>query len=101
MLNLDKISYQDKIENKEITYDGQTFNVRSWIPMEDKLALIGNIINALILLLNGYFSFNSNNFYIIGIRKAFVFPLPVFDSTYKSLFAKTTGVAYFYTGNNV
>ena len=46
MLNLDKISYQDKIENKEITYDGQTFNVRSWIPMEDKLALIGNIINA-------------------------------------------------------
>ena len=54
MLNLDKISYQDKIENKEITYDGQTFNVRSWIPMEDKLALIGNIINA---------SIDDNTFY--------------------------------------
>lgn len=54
MLNLDKISYQDKIENEEITYDGQTFNVRSWIPMEDKLALIGNIINA---------SIDDNTFY--------------------------------------
>ena len=54
MLNLDKISYQDKIENKEITYDGYTFNVRSWIPMEDKLALIGNIINA---------SIDDNTFY--------------------------------------
>lgn len=54
MLNLDKISYQDKIENKEITYDGQTFNVRQWIPMEDKLALIGNIINA---------SIDDNTFY--------------------------------------
>ena len=54
MLNLDKISYQDKIENKEITYDGQTFSVRSWIPMEDKLALIGNIINA---------SIDDNTFY--------------------------------------
>ena len=54
MLNLDKISYQDKIENKEITYDRQTFNVRSWIPMEDKLALIGNIINA---------SIDDNTFY--------------------------------------
>ena len=54
MLNLDKISYQDKIENKEITYDGQTFNVRSWIPIEDKLALIGNIINA---------SIDDNTFY--------------------------------------
>ena len=54
MLNLDKISYQDKIENKEITYDGQTFNVRSWIPMEDKLALIGNSINA---------SIDDNTFY--------------------------------------
>lgn len=54
MLNLDKISYQDKIENKEIAYDGQTFNVRSWIPMEDKLALIGNIINA---------SIDDNTFY--------------------------------------
>ena len=54
MLNLDKISYQDKIENKEITYDGQTFNVRSWIPMEDKLALICNIINA---------SIDDNTFY--------------------------------------
>lgn len=54
MLNLDKISYQNKIENKEITYDGQTFNVRSWIPMEDKLALIGNIINA---------SIDDNTFY--------------------------------------
>lgn len=54
MLNLDKISYQDKIENKEITYDGQIFNVRSWIPMEDKLALIGNIINA---------SIDDNTFY--------------------------------------
>ena len=54
MLNLDKISYQDKIENKEITYDGQTFNIRSWIPMEDKLALIGNIINA---------SIDDNTFY--------------------------------------
>lgn len=54
MFNLDKISYQDKIENKEITYDGQTFNVRSWIPMEDKLALIGNIINA---------SIDDNTFY--------------------------------------
>lgn len=54
MLNLDKISHQDKIENKEITYDGQTFNVRSWIPMEDKLALIGNIINA---------SIDDNTFY--------------------------------------
>ena len=54
MLNLDKISYQDKIENKEINYDGQTFNVRSWIPMEDKLALIGNIINA---------SIDDNTFY--------------------------------------
>ncbi len=54
MLNLDKISYQDKIENEEIVYDGQTFNVRSWIPMEDKLALIGNIINA---------SIDDNTFY--------------------------------------
>lgn len=54
MFNLDKITYQDKIENKEITYDGQTFNVRSWIPMEDKLALIGNIINA---------SIDDNSFY--------------------------------------
>lgn len=54
MFNLDKISYQDKIENEEITYDGQTFNVRSWIPMEDKLALIGNIINA---------SIDDNTFY--------------------------------------
>lgn len=54
MFNLDKITYQDKIENKEITYDGQTFNVRSWIPMEDKLALIGNIINA---------SIDDNTFY--------------------------------------
>lgn len=54
MLNLDKISYQDKIKNEEITYDGQTFNVRSWIPMEDKLALIGNIINA---------SIDDNTFY--------------------------------------
>lgn len=54
MLNLDKISYQDKIKNKEITYDEQTFNVRSWIPMEDKLALIGNIINA---------SIDDNTFY--------------------------------------
>lgn len=54
MLNLDKISYQDKIKNEEITYDEQTFNVRSWIPMEDKLALIGNIINA---------SIDDNTFY--------------------------------------
>ena len=54
MLNLDKLYYQDTIENKEITYDGQTFNVRSWIPMEDKLALIGNIINA---------SIDDNTFY--------------------------------------
>lgn len=54
MLNLDKISYQDKIDNEEITYEGQTFTVRSWIPMEDKLALIGNIINA---------SIDDNTFY--------------------------------------
>lgn len=54
MFNLDKISYQDKIENEEITYEGETFNVRSWIPMEDKLALIGNIINA---------SIDDNTFY--------------------------------------
>ena len=54
MLNLDKISYQDKIENNEMTYDGQNFIVRSWIPMEDKLALIGNIINA---------SIDDNTFY--------------------------------------
>lgn len=54
MLDLEKISYQDKIDNKEITYEGQTFTIRPWIPMEDKLALIGNIINA---------SIDDNTFY--------------------------------------
>lgn len=71
MLNLDKISYQDKIENKEITYDGQTFNVRSWIPMEDKLALIGNIINASIDDNTFYNPARLHIFYIMNMVKEY------------------------------
>ena len=76
MLNLDKISYQDKIENKEITYDGQTFNVRSWIPMEDKLALIGNIINASIDDNTFYNPARLHIFYVMNMENCFFIILP-------------------------
>ena len=85
MLNLDKISYQDKIENKEITYDGQTFNVRSWIPMEDKLALIGNIINA---------SIDDNTFY--NPARLYIFYVMNMVKEYTDIDFKEMNIMYAY-----
>lgn len=71
MLELNKINYKDNIVNKELTYNENTFNVRSHLFMEEKLALIGNIINSSVDENTYYNPARLHIYYVVGIVKAY------------------------------
>lgn len=71
MLELNKINYKDNIVSKELTFNENTFNVRSHLPVEEKLALIGNIINSSVDENSYYNPARLHIYYVVGVAKAY------------------------------